>query len=145
MGGVTFFDCTNPPRTRDYPDCRTIVVSTESPTCPPANATINITSYPGIARTIKAVVQAAPSRPEVFQLLSTEGDSGEKATALLGTLESTSKKPTPETLLRLAVGGGLRQYTKRPFLLEQAEEPQGAVTRDGGPIPAGNGQFVRGL
>jgi len=145
MGGVTFFDCTSPPRTRDYPDCRTIVVSTESPTCPPANATINITGYPGIARTIKAVVQAAPSRPEVFQLLSTADRNGAKATVLLGTLESTSKEPTSEILLKMIVGPGLRQYCQKPFVLEQAEEPKVTATHDAGPIPVGNGQFVRGL
>lgn len=141
VGGITFLECTNPPRTRDYPDCRTIGVSTESHECPPRHVVIDITGYPGIAKSIQGDTSIVSGHPGNIRVLSREGeslDSNRRGTALLATIETAVNNPT-----RLLVGPGLRQYVRSIFLSETKSDSGGPILTDGGLLPIGDGQFIK--
>lgn len=141
VGGVTFLECTNPPRTRDYPDCRTIGVSTESHECPPRHVVVDITGYPGIAKTIQGDASIVSGHPGNIRVLSREGenlDSNSRGTTLLATIETAPNKPT-----RMLVGPGLRKYIRSSLLSETKSDASGLVLTDGGLVPIGDGQFIK--
>jgi len=143
FGGLRFVECSAVPRTHDYPDCRTVNVSSPDRRCPLSRVVLDITGYPGIAKVIQ--VSAVPaSGPLRRVMLFSNAHSSKKASERAGVLMATLdfEKEQAATML---VGPGLSAYTKRRSINEASEDDQSAQRPDAGPIPIGNEQLLRGL
>jgi hypothetical protein len=106
---------------------------------------LDITGYPGIAKAIPvSAVPAAGPLQRVVLSSSAQSAAGkgrsDRAGVVMATLDLEKEKGA--TML---VGPGLREYTNKRSIGEVMEDDVGAQRPDGGPIPIGNGQVVRGL
>src|SRR6185369_261128 len=103
------------------------------------------TGYPAIAKEIH--VSAIPASGPLRRVMlisnghgSTPDGASERAGVLMATLDF--KKDQGATLL---VGPGLSAYTNKRSIGEMNADDDAAQRPDGGPIPIGNGQVLRGL
>jgi hypothetical protein len=144
--GISFFECNDPPRTKEYPDCRAFVFQTNSMGCPPNELELSITGYPALVERLRVRASSESSSARLFKLILSRVDPPPYGT-------------TPETALAIlevdangkatmVVGEGLRGYTRKKSVHEQLSDARplpSAKHHPGDPVPLGNGQSVKGL
>jgi hypothetical protein len=146
--GISFFECNDPPRTKEYPDCRTFAFQADVTGCPPEELDLSIVGYPGLAEKfrVRASSERGSSRGLTITLVRTSTqtrDHGLIVGARLAVLDIDANRPA-----KMLVGAGLHAYTLKKTIGQQSSEPPSlpsADRRPGDPIPLGNGQFVKGL
>jgi hypothetical protein len=144
--GISFFECNDPPRTKEYPDCRTFVFQTDSMGCPPNELELSITGYPGLVERLRVRASSELSSARLFKLILSRVDPpphGSTPGSALATLEVD-----PDGRAIMVVGEGLRVYTRKKSVHEQLNDTRplpSAEHHPGDPVPLGNGQSVKGL
>lgn len=147
--GISFFECASPPRTHSYPDCRTFEFHDQGTNCPPSELALSISGYPGLSETliVHVSIASAPRRSikvDFARAINGSRNPGLKTGNNLGTLQINVQEPS--TML---VGDGLQFYTRKRSILEEpsqdVQSPPTTASSRNGPIPLGNGEFVKGL
>lgn len=145
--GLLFTECNNPPRTKDYPDCRTFAFDQSDSACSSRELVLNITGYPGLAEKLRVQASTVDGSTTSVELTlvrtgtETRGRSFTVGTPV-GMLELSTDKPA-----KLIIGKALGIYTDKESILEDATgAPPFPTAKDrADPIPLGNGDVVKGL
>lgn len=145
-GGLSFAECNNPPRTKDYPDCRTFAVEQSDSGCPARELVLNITGYPGLAEKFRLQPSRVAGSKTSLALTLVRIDAQTRGANLapgkvVAVLQIDVDKPA-----RLIVGESLRVFTGKKSIVEEVTDAVVPAAKGGsGPIPVGNGDVVNGL